>query len=250
MTERDPWSALDGEVAQWATPPALWLRDDDATGPAPAVATLLDTCAAADVPACLAVIPALLDPEFAPLLAAHAAETTVIPHGFGHTNYAPEGEKKSEFGDHRSLEVMSHELRGGLERTQTAFGTRFRPIFVPPWNRCGAMTGGALKGAGYTALSAKSTPAGVTGVTVIDVHIDIIDWRRTRGYGGDLPILETLRARLTALRNEGKEHEPTGILTHHAVHDDDAWTFLETLFGRLEGKVNWLTVDDVLRAMR
>ena len=67
MIEPEPWQALDEEIAQWAAPPALWLRDDDATGPAPAVATLLNACAVGRVPVCLAVIPSLLDPEFFPL---------------------------------------------------------------------------------------------------------------------------------------------------------------------------------------
>ena len=250
MTEPEPWQALDDEVAQWATPPALWLRDDDATGPAPAVATLLDVCAAARVPVCLATIPAFLDPEFAPWLASHAAATTVVPHGLGHKNHAPEGQKKAEFGDHRLIEEISTDLRDGFDRTQDAFGPRFRPIFVPPWNRLGSRAGEALAGTGYTALSAKSTPLEVTDITVIDVHIDIIDWRGTRGYGGDRPILGALRSRLAALRAEGKENEPTGILTHHAVHDPAAWTFLKTLFSRLNGKVDWLSVDDVSRAMQ
>ena len=250
MTDPAPWQALDDEVAQWATPPALWLRDDDATGPAPAVATLLDACSAAQVPVCLAVIPAFLDPEFAPWLASHAAPTTVVPHGLGHINHAPEGQKKAEFGDHRSIEEISKDLRQGLDRTRGAFGPRFRPIFVPPWNRLGSIAGGALAEAGFTALSAKSTQIEVTGITVIDVHIDIIDWRGTRGYGGDGPILGALRNRLAALRAQGKEDEPTGILTHHAIHDPAAWIFLKKLFTRLDGKVGWLSVDDVSRVMR
>jgi hypothetical protein len=250
VIEPEPWQALDEEIAQWAAPPALWLRDDDATGPAPAVATLLNACAVGRVPVCLAVIPSSLDPEFFPWLASQAASTTVVPHGLGHTNHAPEGQKKSEFGDHRSLSEISKDLRDGLHRVQDAFGVQARPIFVPPWNHFGSIAGAALIGAGYTALSAKTTQIEVTGIAVIDVHIDIIDWRGSRGYGGDGPILGALRKRLAALRVQGKEKEPTGILTHHAVHDPAAWTFLETLFSRLGSKVGWLNVDDVARVTR
>jgi hypothetical protein len=121
---------------------------------------------------------------------------------------------------------------------------------VTPWNRFGSIAGAALIGAGYTALSAKTTQIEVTGITVVDVHIDIIDWRGSRGYGGDGAVLGALRERLAALRVQGKESEPTGILTHHAVHDPAAWTFLETLFSRLGGKVGWLSVDDVSRVTR
>ena len=247
MIEPGSWQALDEEIAQWAAPPPLWLRDDDATGPATAVATLLNVCDIGHVPVCLAVIPSSLDPEFSPWLASQAASTTVIPHGLAHTNHAPEGEKKSEFGDHRSVGKISKDLCDALHRTQDAFGAQARPIFVPPWNRFGSIAGAALVGAGYTALSAKKTQIEVTGITVIDAHIDIINWRGGPGYGGDGLILGALRERLAALRVQGKKNEPTGILTHHAVHDPAAWVFLETLFSRLSGKVGWLNVDEVSR---
>jgi len=246
----DPWQALAEEIGRWTSPPLFWLRDDDATGPTPALATLLDTCAAHDVPVCLAAIPAALDPEFGPWVAQHAANTIVVPHGYAHANQAPGDEKKAEFGDHRPAAEMARELGEGLRRVQMGLGARSRPIFVPPWNRLGSTAAAALAQAGYTALSGKATRVTVTGITVIDVHIDIIDWRGTRGYGGDLPILGRLCDRLAALRSAGKEGEPTGILTHHAVHDPEAWGFLETLFERLGSQVRWLTVDDVISAVR
>lgn len=246
----DPWQALEDEIRRWPSPPPLWLRDDDATGPAPALATLLEICATHDVPVCLAAIPTALDPDFGAWLAQHAANSLVVPHGYAHANHAPPEEKKAEFGDHRPATDMARELGEGLRQVQKGLGDRSRPVFVPPWNRLGATAAAALAQAGYTALSGKATQPTVTGVTVIDVHIDIIDWRGTRGYRGDLPILGGLCDRLAALRSAGKEGEPTGILTHHAVHDPAAWGFLETLFERLRSQVRWLAVDDVILAIR
>jgi len=250
MDVTDPWRALEDEIALWASPPPLWLRDDDATAATPALTTLLDTCASHAVPVCLAVIPALLESGFAPWLARHPTATTVVPHGYAHTNHAPPNEKKAEFGDHRSAAVIARELGAGLRRIQDGFGDHARPVFVPPWNRLGSTAGAALRAAGYTALSAKATKGAVTGITVIDAHIDIIDWRGSRGYGGDVPILGALCDRLADLRKRGEEGNPTGILTHHAVHDPAAWDFLGTLFGRLGASVRWLSVDDVIAAGR
>ncbi len=250
MTTPDPWQALDDEVALWSAPPALWLRDDDGTGPTPALNALLDACAGAHVPVCLAAIPAGLDDGFCPWLKQHTAATTVVPHGYAHLNHAPADQKKAEFGDHRAPAAISSDLVEGLSRIQAAFGPRSRPIFVPPWNRLGSTTLSSLAAAGYTALSAKGTPENVTGITVIDIHIDIIDWRGTRGFGGDAPILGALCARLATLRRLGKEREPTGILTHHAVHDPAAWAFLNTLFARLATTARWLSIDDVMASAR
>jgi len=252
LSTTDPWRALDDELARWPDVPALWLRDDDAASPAAALSTLLQLCAANNVPVCAAVIPAAVEPGFAAWLGEHEAAIAVVAHGFAHINHAPPAEKKAEFGDHRAPAVMAAELGMSLERLTDAFGGAARPVFVPPWNRLGSSARAALAEAGFRALSAKTqaTHVPVTGVTVIDVDIDIIDWRGTRGYGGDECVVGALCTRLRTLRQQGRTNQPTGILTHHAVHDQAAWTFLQTLFNRTTAKARWLSVDDVIVAVR
>lgn len=250
VTDPDPWQALRDELGRWSTAPALWLRDDDATGPVPALDTLLTLCADRHIPLCLAVVPGSLAPGFADWVSGHAADISAVPHGFTHSNHAPAGAKKAEFGDHRDAVAMASELRQGLDRVAAAFGDACRPVFVPPWNRIGARATAALAAAGYRALSTKAPPGHppVTGITVIDVEIDIIDWRGDRGYAGDREVVGLLRDRLAALRQQGKVARSIGILTHHAVHDPAAWAFLETLFEETATKVRWLSVDDALAA--
>ncbi len=250
VTDADPWQALRDELGRWTAPPGLWLRDDDAVGPTPALSALFELGAVHRIPMCAAVIPAALKPGFAAWMTAFSVDVSVVPHGFAHANYAPADAKKAEFGDHRDAATMAAELRLGLEQVMAAFGSAGRAVFVPPWNRIGPGAAAALGAAGYRALSTKAPPGHtpVTGITVMDVDIDIIDWRGTRGYAGDAQVVGSLRERLAALRQQGRMAKPTGILTHHAVHDRAAWTFLDTLFRETATGARWLTVDDVLAA--
>ena len=74
------------------------------------------------------------------------------------------------------------------------------------------------------------------GVTQVNTHVDIVDWRGTRGFVGEEAALGAVMSHLG--RQSG---EPTGVLTHHAVHDAPAWRFLERLFERTRrGGARWL----------
>jgi hypothetical protein len=61
--------------------------------------------------------------------------------------------------------------------------------------------------------------------------VDLIAWRGGRGFVGEEAALGAAVRHLTAKR-EGRADagEPTGWLSHHAVHDEAAWAFLERLF--------------------
>lgn len=246
-----PWQELGDELARWPEPPLLWLRDDDAVRPTPALATLVDLCAESGIPLCAAAIPAQLDDGLAGWFDERDAEVAVVAHGWAHRNHAPADEKKAEFGDHRAGDEIADDLRQARQRIEEAFGERARPVFVPPWNRFGDRAAGCLAAAGYAAVSAmdsKTNPA-VTGVTVAHVHIDIIDWKGGRAFRGVAAVLGDLCARLADLRTN-QRGEPTGILTHHAVHDPAAWDFLRALPRQTGPGIRWGTVDDAVAACR
>ena len=63
---------------------------------------------------------------------------------------------------------------------------------------------------------------------VINTHVDLMDWHGTRGCR-DHGELVAAMVREMQLRFDGSD-EPVGILTHHLVHDESAWDFLQTLF--------------------
>jgi hypothetical protein len=66
-----------------------------------------------------------------------------------------------------------------------------------------------------------------------NTHVDIIDWRGTRGFCGEEAALAAAARHLAARRTGAADSsEPTGWLTHHEMHDGAAWNFLSYLFDR------------------
>jgi hypothetical protein len=62
-------------------------------------------------------------------------------------------------------------------------------------------------------------------------HVDLIDWRRDRGFRGELGSIGQLCAHLEARRSgRADAGEASGILSHHLAHDDGCWGFLAGLF--------------------
>lgn len=203
----------------------LWLRDDDAVEPTPALDTLLDLCGSFSAPVTLAVIPEMTTDRLARHLdASNIAEIAV--HGWSHTNYAGEKEKKQELGAHRDLSIVLDELQSGLEKLHDLHGGRLVPMLVPPWNRIDASIVEGLTGLGYGALSVFG-PEKNTLPPCLNTHVDVIDWHGSRGgRDDDILFAETAARILTTAEGGGA----TGVLTHHLVHDDNVWRFLRRLF--------------------
>lgn len=258
MSADDPaWTVLDRELESWRSTgrhAPLWWRDDDAVAATPALSRLLQLSGEERVPVCLAVIPARFSRDLVSALM--GSDATVVAHGHAHENHAPADAKKAEFGADRPLPAMAGELADGRQRIHDAFGPRARPVFVPPWNRMTDSLLPHLAPAGFTGLSAKGprpVPR-VTGVTVRDVSVDIIDWRGGRGFLGLSTVLAQIvdGLRRRRLGEIDPDQGPLGILTHHLVQDDAAWSFLAALCGRVErsGAARWLDVDAVFAAGR
>lgn len=236
----DPWSDLQAELEAWSRAglaARFWWRDDDATRPGPKLDCLLET--AGSTPIALAVVPATAQESLAERLAAHNAgggDAMVLQHGYAHLDHAPPGEKKAEFGDHRPLDLMLDELARGRQRMEALFGAIFEPFLTPPWNRVGNSLVGDLHRSGLQGLS-RYGPRGVNeGDRVVNTHIDIVDWRRGRGFVGERQALDAAVRHLAA-RRAGKADmgEPTGLLTHHRDHDEDCWRFIAAFRAAVDG---------------
>ncbi len=248
------WDALDAELDRWALAgrtATFWWRDDDAGAFSPALSTLLELSVAHAVPLNLAVIPAKaepsllqeLDPESSPL---------VLQHGFAHANHAPRGEKKAEYGEHRPPAAMAEEIVAGLERLEAMYPQRFLPLFVPPWNRISKPLVAQLRSLGCIGLSTyapRRSALVAPGLKQVNAHVDLLDWRGGRRFKGTARVAGEIAAHLSARRTgEADSEEPSGILSHHQVHDPGCWRFLEQLFAgtRARENVRWLSAEEAL----
>lgn len=222
--------------------PRFWLRDDDAVAPTPALDRLLELSRAYHVPVALAVIPAGATPDLADRLS-EAPHATPVVHGFAHVNHAPRDAKKQELGPHRPRAAVLDDLRRGLGRLTTLFGPRLRPVLVPPWNRIDPSIVPDLPALGFAALSVFGTSR-QGALPEVNATVDIIDWHGTRGCRDTAALVDEIVA-------QTGEARPIGLLTHHLVHDEPAWRFLEGLFAATAAiGAEWCDIDTLVNAAR
>lgn len=251
------WTDLTRELDAWAATGAhatVWWRDDDAAEAIPAFARLLDLAARHAVPLALAVIPARADRALAAHIVAAGATVTPLQHGFAHRNHARPSEKKIELSGHRPHHVVCEELARGQARMANLFGRRAQAVLVPPWNRIDTGVVSALPGLGFGALSAygpRQAASAAPGLAQVNCHLDLMRWTAPRGFAGDAIALDLLLGHLRQRRSGAVEQaEPSGILSHHAAHDDDAWHFLDRLLAALRRHpaVRFVTIAETVRA--
>lgn len=233
------WAALAEELAQWRAAgraPQLWWRDDDAAALTPALERLLALSIDTAVPLAVAAVPLACEAK------ALDRAASVIMHGCDHRNRAASGEKKTEFPASESDDAALERLAGARERLARLAAGRFLPVLAPPWNRLRESLVARLPEAGLRGLSRYGARGAPTeGVREVNTHVDIIAWRRDRRFLGEDEALALLVRELAA-RRAGAGDEPTGLLTHHALHDAQAWRFLERLFAESRaGGAVWLS---------
>ena len=240
------WPALGRELDAWAEAgrtATLWWRDDDAIEPTPALDRLLAIRGESGIPLSLAVIPADVDAGLAGIPDA----VTVVQHGITHRNLAPSHEKKAELTSGR---IRPEDLAAGRRRLADMFGGRFLPILVPPWNRIDPVLVPMLAKSGFTGLSTfgrRRSAEPAPGIRQVNCHVDIVDWHGTRGFIGEQQALAQAVGHLAARRRgEADGDEPTGLLTHHLVHDAECWRFVAGFLARTRGHpaVRWIGIGE------
>ena len=245
------WDDLSREFDAWAAENrtiTLWWRDDDAVALTPALDKLLTISRNSGTPLALAVLPAATEAALADFLEARS-DVYVLQHGYEHVNYARPGDKASEFGPERDQESRLEELAQGLKLL-----SRFRqllPVLVPPWNRIDTALLPILPEIGLTGIStfAPREPAvSISGLTRVNTHVDIINWRMDQHFLGVPAVLDQLIEHLQARRRRAADpNEPTGLLTHHLVHDAQSWSFLNQFFQFTSAHphTRWLEAQEV-----
>ena len=204
------WSRFAEEVAR--RKPVFWLRDDDAVTVTPALERLLSF----GVPVALAVIPDLAEASL------FEKDVAFLQHGCDHRNRAAAGEKKTEFPVSEAIPDALDRLRASRERLLAMGGSRVLPVVAPPWNRMHDALAAELPRIGIRGFSGyRGKPA--RNLVQHDTHVDIVAWKAGKRFIGEE---EAARLAMTFVL----KGEPVGWLTHHAVHDEAAWAFLERLF--------------------
>lgn len=248
MTE---WDDFTDELDRWRVAgrvASFWWRDDDAVAPSPSLERLLELAGRYRAGLALAVIPKTCEEALASELAAQAEAArvaiAVFQHGIAHQNRAAAGEKKTELTAAVPPDETRKALQAGRERLYGLFGQRFLPVLVPPWNRIAPDLIPGLPASGFTGLSTykvRSQRQPVPGLLQVNTHADLLRWGPERGFRGESEVLALLTEHLQTRRNAflsedknvGLSEEPTGLLTHHLVHDEATWRFLDELLATL-----------------
>ncbi len=251
-TQAKAWAPLKNELEVWSQEGLeahLWLRDDDAIKVTPALERLDDLCTRFGVPYTIATIPSLTTQTLAQWATSHTLGNYAV-HGFSHTNHAPIGDKKCELGLHRGERKILSELAEGFEKLANLFEAQSAPLLVPPWNRIDYALIPHLRALGFKGLSTYGwpKPSEPHGLTIINTHIDIIDWKGSRGgLPRDVLIDNLVEALQTARALNPTQPPAIGILSHHLVHDELAWQFLEELmsFSANNNQITWQSAKQI-----
>src|SRR5262249_17870134 len=141
-------------------------------------------------------------------------------------------------------------LASARRRLHEQAGNRFCPVLAPPWNRLAPRLIprlGELEYAGISLYGPRKHAEPAPGLRQGNTHVHIIAWQSGRRFRGDEPALRMMVNHL-ALRRRGEVDaaEPTGLLTHHACHDEAAWEFLKRLFAfTREAGARWRTAAEL-----
>ncbi|MBL4692060.1 MAG: polysaccharide deacetylase family protein [Magnetovibrio sp.] len=231
------WTDLSRELDAWGDQgqdATFWWRDDDAVGPSQALSRMLSLADLHRTPLALAVIPNRAEPALAEELCTRSY-ISVLQHGYEHTNHEPKGYKKAELGGQRKLAVVLNELSLGLNLLKVF--DQGEAILVPPWNRICPDVVEQLHRLGFNGVSTFTPREGrfaASNLGVVNTHVDIMDWHGGRGFVGNDVALEQAVTHLKARRlGQCDASEPTGLLSHHLVHDKACWTFLQTFIDQI-----------------
>ena len=223
-------SAL-AERQQQVSPPRLFFRDDDVDEDEATLRRLLRLFLGREAPINLGVIPGRLTESGSELLAQSVSAAPALlelnQHGWLHLNHECEG-RKCEFGPGRTYAEQLADIARGQARMTEAFGPRWFPVFIPPWNRCAEDTYRAIDQLGFRALSAKRGNSVVTGYRFKEISITL-DLYRWRGGARLKPSEEIFDDLIVQIPRE----QTIGVMLHHKVMDERAFSFLGALLDTL-----------------
>lgn len=250
MPESHGLAGLSAEFDRWGAAgrrARLWLRDDDAVSPTPALEALVERLRAHEAPCLVAVIPTLASTALADWLSREPL-LSVAMHGISHANHAPEGRKSEETPSELGLDLIRDALAAARARFTALFGARAGAWYVPPWNRIGREAAALLPSLGFRYLSTFGPRplAAAPALGELNTHVDLMDWRGGRIGRPFAAVAADLAAALALARADG--WRPVGVLAHHLVHDDSAWRTLDGLLDAVSrhAAAEWRAADALM----
>ncbi|SNB53111.1 hypothetical protein SAMN07250955_101339 [Arboricoccus pini] len=228
-------AALRAALDAAPTPVSFWWRDDDTGADDPALDGLLGLASELELPLALAVVPAWLAAATVERIS-RVDDVWVLQHGWAHVDHARDGERKIELGGTIAWERLCAQLDRGRATLSEAFGPRFLPVMVPPWNRIDPCIERQLPASGYLAISATAELGRDPSRDARfhrDIHLDVMSWKPSPTMR-PLEALATALARQIAARTDERHaEEPIGLMTHHQVTGPPGMAILRELLGML-----------------
>jgi len=217
--------------------PAVFFRADDIGGGGQAFRALCRLFRTHQVPLAMAVVPAWLTAIRTQQLFSTAPLDEPLwgwhQHGWRHANWQRTG-KKSEFWEERPVEKQWSDICRGLKKMCEIFGSRFTPVFTPPWNRLPGATLRILQELDFKAVSITGAlprvSKGVIGLRNLRIQVDLHTRKGKNGEADFQTMLLELRAVMT-------RKEPVGIMLHHQRMTPFAFAFLDELLHLLRYRV-------------
>ena len=86
-----------------------------------------------------------------------------------------------------------------------------------------------LVGLGFRGLSCfgpENQYSGVPGLSVANTHIDPVDWHGTRSLTNPKVLMDSI-VKIVTGESDGPGGRVLGLLTHHLMHDEALWHFIE-----------------------
>lgn len=219
----------------------IWWRDDDAGRAHPNLDPLLDLASALERPMALAVVPTWLEPSVVDRILA-CPWASVLQHGVAHADHGHPGDRNIELGGTVDRAALDDALQAGRTRLEDAFGDRFLPVMVPPWNRIADDVVARLPALGFRGLSCWGEPSAHDPLHRHDVHVDAVAWREGNRPRSAAELRRALREAIDEALGDA-----VGFMTHHMVLGSGDWHDLDRVlrFGHDDDEVLWTSAEEL-----
>lgn len=255
LLEQSYWSLLTEELDQWLRDghtATFWWRDDGVGKLDNQLDRLLGLRKKLGINIALSTIPTLVDNLFWSRLA-QESYITILQNGYSHHNFADTHEPKTELNRTRPTEHIIADLAVGIQKL--ALHPEAIPVLVPPWNHITPQLIPLLPEIGYCGLSCygpRPSPITSTRLKQNNVHIAPVKpyTHKDLSYsflGAALSISNAVMHLKDRRIKNNSGGEVTGLLSQHAVQDENTWGFIEKFvtYTKRHKATKWISAEDV-----